>query len=122
MFGNKMLVLCKILLAVVFVLAASLLIRLPVSAADKCDIASLTAMFKYGEMRFEIRQTADATLTLGPAVDALSLVELLGCDMEPTRAGVDCVEDLFPSVEQRELPARVLECGGQVGLRTQAAE
>lgn len=115
-----MLMLWKTSMFAAVVGAAALSSSAPASATDKCDIATLVAMAKYGEMRLEITQTADTKATLGPAADAMRLVELLGCDMERTRAGIDCVGDPFPSFDEKKLTAYVLDCGSQVGLRTQA--
>ena len=88
----------------------------PAMAVDKCDLVTLVAMFKYGEMRVEISETTNTISSLGPAADSLTLVELLGCDLDRLRAGTDCVEDLFPGLEPTDLPARVLACGEDLGI------
>ncbi len=98
--------------------AVVLSIPVPALAVGKCDIASLVAMFEYGEMRFEIRRVTEARTTLGQAAYAMILVDLYGCDMERARAGIDCIEAALASTDEEALMAVVLDCGSQVGLRT----
>ena len=114
--------LCKYLVGAAVAGVAVFIASGPALATDKCDLASLVAMNEYGEMRLEIGRETRPTTTLAPAVDAITLVNLYGCDMERARAGIDCVEDSVAGIAEEKLVALVLDCGTRVGLEFETDE